>query len=257
MSSTYSDVDRSGDPSEAVRWQEYMATWPFVQAYKQRTFELLALTRNAKVLDVGCGPGLDLAELAARSAVTVGVDRSLEMLRQAADREQRAVRADAAHLPFANASFDGARADRVLQHVADPAAVCSELARVCRPGGHVVVVDPDQSTLRLHVTSTDLDRRVADFRRRGIRNPTSSLDAVQAFAATGLVDVATERMTLELADPADAFGLPGLARLLHAEGGCSAADVAAWTEAMARTAADGTFAYSVDFVITSAAVPSD
>lgn len=41
MSQTYSDVDASADPAEAVAWQERMSRWPAVAAYKARTHEPL------------------------------------------------------------------------------------------------------------------------------------------------------------------------------------------------------------------------
>jgi SAM-dependent methyltransferase len=43
-------------------------------------------------------------------------------------------------------SFDGVRADRMGQHVADPAAALVEMVRVLRPGREVVIADPDQET---------------------------------------------------------------------------------------------------------------
>ena len=41
VSRTYSDVDASADPAGAIHWQERMAAWPAVAAYKRRTHELL------------------------------------------------------------------------------------------------------------------------------------------------------------------------------------------------------------------------
>ncbi|WP_244194822.1 methyltransferase domain-containing protein [Amycolatopsis echigonensis] len=54
---------------------------------------------------------------------------------------------DAQALPLADASVDRARADRMVQHVADPAAVFAELHRVLRPGGLACVAEPDWDSL--------------------------------------------------------------------------------------------------------------
>lgn len=51
--------------------------------------------------------------------------------------------ADAADLPFTDRSFDAAFAVSVLQHVDRPAAALAGLARVIRPGGRLVIVEPD------------------------------------------------------------------------------------------------------------------
>ena len=67
MSQTYSDVDSSSDPSGAVAWQESMATWPSVARYKQQTYHLL--TEARVVLDIGCGPGVDLVGLGSGRSV--------------------------------------------------------------------------------------------------------------------------------------------------------------------------------------------
>jgi len=54
--------------------------------------------------------------------------------------------ADAHSLPFPSESFDGAWADRTFQHLADPLAALRELVRVVRPGGRIVIADPDYGT---------------------------------------------------------------------------------------------------------------
>ena len=138
MSWTYGDVDRSADPLGAVRWTDMMASWPFVQAYKRRTRELLAAGHAGRLLDVGCGTGDDTRALPVRS---VGLDASAAMIGEAARRGGAFVRGDAHALPFADATFDGCRADRTLQHLADPERALAEMVRVTRPGGRVVVVD--------------------------------------------------------------------------------------------------------------------
>ena len=148
MSGTYADVDASPDPASAVASQEIFDSWPEVQAYKQHTHGQLA--GCGPVLDVGCGPGLDLVELGPGTAV--GVDASLAMCRTARERAGPCVAAgDGSALPFADESFGGVRADRVLQHLADPVACLQEMARVCRPGGRLVIADPDQETLVISV----------------------------------------------------------------------------------------------------------
>ena len=83
MSQTYGAVDASKDPSAAAAWQERMSTWPAVRAYKDRSYRLL--DEATLVLDVGCGPGIDLVRLGVGRAI--GVDLSITMCRRARQSE--------------------------------------------------------------------------------------------------------------------------------------------------------------------------
>jgi ubiquinone/menaquinone biosynthesis C-methylase UbiE len=125
------------------------------RAYKQHVLRELRILPGHVVLDVGCGPGTDLPAMAAATGPdgkVIGVDHDLAM-RDAARHRTCAyacikVQAGDAHaLPLDPASVDRARADRVLQHLADPATAVTELRRVLRPGGRVALAEPDWDTL--------------------------------------------------------------------------------------------------------------
>ena len=99
------------------------------------------------LLDVGVGTGLSLPHYAS-SVEVVGVDLSPEMLNFAQARLRRdkpgtvrgLVRNDAAMLAFADTSFDMVVAMVVLSTTTDPGAVMSELIRVLKPGGELILV---------------------------------------------------------------------------------------------------------------------
>lgn len=94
---------------------------------------------DAEVLEVGCGTGLLLGRVAPRVKRAVGVDISAGMLSKALERGLSAVQADAAALPFADASFDLVYSFKVLAHVEQIERALCEAARVTRPGGHLVL----------------------------------------------------------------------------------------------------------------------
>ena len=96
-----------------------------------------------RVLDAACGPGLVSALLRRRlpGAKLVGVDLTPAMLAEARRVEGlRLLRASVEALPFREASFDGAVCSLALHHT-HPRRALSELLRVVRPGGKVVVPD--------------------------------------------------------------------------------------------------------------------
>lgn len=129
-------------------------------AVRRRSLVRSALVAAAgeRVLDIGCGPGFLCAELLQEvgfKGSIVGVDSSTAMLNLAESRcdghdnvEFR--QADATALPVDDSSFDAAVCVQVLEYVADVKAALSEMYRVLRPGGRVVVWDVDWATVSWH-----------------------------------------------------------------------------------------------------------
>jgi SAM-dependent methyltransferase len=104
--------------------------------------DFLALRGDEEVLEVGSGLGLLAAQAAERvpRGRIVGVEHSPAQLAASPESPANArfVQGDAHALPFADASFDIVYCRYVLEHVADPARVVSEMRRVTRPGGRVL-----------------------------------------------------------------------------------------------------------------------
>ena len=118
----------------------------------------LTLPPSAQVLEVGCGTGALLRSLVGRVDFTgkaFGVDQCrpfLEAANKFAQAENVSDRiifqaGDAHCLDFPPATFDAVIAHTLISHVTEPAAVLSEMARVVRPGGTVVIFDGDYASL--------------------------------------------------------------------------------------------------------------
>ena len=109
----------------------------------------LPLDAKASVLDVGCGPGWFWAAAAAALPEDLHLtlsDLSPAMVREAVERCEpgrfasvTGRQADAAALPFKDASFDAVMAMHMLYHLPDPAQGLAEMYRVLRPGGLLAV----------------------------------------------------------------------------------------------------------------------
>lgn len=108
--------------------------------------ELLArLPAGGRLLEVGAGTGANFP-FYPPGASGVGVEPSREMVSLAARRAERPagvrlVRAEAERLPFADSTFDAAFATLFFCSVRSPAAAFSELRRVLRPGGRLLLLE--------------------------------------------------------------------------------------------------------------------
>jgi SAM-dependent methyltransferase len=111
----------------------------------------LADTPDATVLDVACGPGnvtRALAEGMTEGGLVIGADASATMLERAVEdtpvrpgeAEVAYVRCDAIDLPFRQNTFDAVCCYGALYLFEDPWAAIGSMARVLRPGGHIVVL---------------------------------------------------------------------------------------------------------------------
>lgn len=118
----------------------------------RRRFVLERVRAGERVLDVGCGEGRFTAELARAGARVVGVDVAEEPLRRARTRnpelDLRVVDGEGTW-ELADAAFDVVWAGEVLEHVADTAAWLSEVRRVLRSGGSLLVSTPANGRLRM------------------------------------------------------------------------------------------------------------
>lgn len=119
-----------------------------LQAGRRQAIHAMRLQPGQRLLEVGVGTGLTLPLYPLGQAI-LGVDYSPPMLAQAQRRlarmgdpaHVRLMRADAASLPFDDASFDVVYAPYVISVVPDPLQVARELRRVCKPAGRVVLLN--------------------------------------------------------------------------------------------------------------------
>ena len=124
-------------------------------AFAEFLEETLRPKPGRRILDVGCGIGTaeaTLARLRMSQLRLVGVDLSLSHVKMALDsaRGMNArvgyACADACRLPFKDGMFDSTFCVAVLQHIRDVPQALGEFARVTRPGGRILAVEPDNAS---------------------------------------------------------------------------------------------------------------
>jgi SAM-dependent methyltransferase len=167
----FTDVDRAPSIAPYVTALEAFDALPQLQELKTLARDHAGLKAGSAVLDVGCGFGLEslrLARLVQPGGRVVGIDKSADFIREAEARAAQAKLAltfevaDAEALPFADAAFDVARAERLLVYLPEPQRALEEMRRVTRPGGAVTAIKPDFGTNAINLADRDLVRRVLD-----------------------------------------------------------------------------------------------
>jgi ubiquinone/menaquinone biosynthesis C-methylase UbiE len=171
---------------------------------KQRSYTLMQIQPGHKLLDLGCGPGTDtvpLAPLVGAGGQVIGADYDVDMVAEAEQLAEQAgvnswvshKRVDAMSLPFETDYFDACRSERLFQHLLDPAQALSEMARVTKPGGWVVVVDTDWGSLSIDSDETDIERRLAGFLAESfLHNGYSGRKLHRLFKQQNLTDISFE-----------------------------------------------------------------
>jgi len=142
-------IDEDAVRSAYRRWAPvYDHTFGRIAAEGRKNTVEIVNTLEGRVLEVGVGTGLSLPSYASHLEI-VGIVLSPDMLEKARERvaEERLdhvkglYEMDAGALTFADATFDVVVAMYVMTVVPEPEKVMRELARVCRPGGQVILVN--------------------------------------------------------------------------------------------------------------------
>ena len=147
--------------------------------------DFVPLKKNMNVLDVACGPGFPLLEMAQRLGPTCsvtgidiweeGIELSNKKIKVKKVRNARAIHYDGITIPFENDSFDLIVSNLGINNFENPEVVCKECFRVTKPGGVFALTtnpvghmkefyDVFEKTLQeLDLTShlTDLEKNIA------------------------------------------------------------------------------------------------
>ena len=115
---------------------------------------VLGLPTPGAMLEAGGGTARVAAELGGMAGRMVVSDLSLPMLKRAGEKDGLwTVQAPVESLPFAGAVFDRVLVVDALHHFADQEAALTELVRVLRPGGRLLIEEPDIHTAAVKVVA--------------------------------------------------------------------------------------------------------
>jgi len=257
----FAHVD-SADAGDLVARLDAMHSLASFRTYKKETFELLWPAPGARLADIGCGTGEDarsLRQLVEPEGSVTGFDLSAAMLDQAGARH-----GDLPGLSFENApsdalgapdaSFDGVRADRVLIHVPSPAATLQEMIRVTKPGGRIVISEPDMPACWVASNDYAVTDRIMREIALSCVSPYLPRDLWTMFKDAGLKEVTLTVRAVTAFDPVSVgkiLDFTGVITSMMARQLVTEQEVANWSAEFAERGRAGRFAAGVPIMIVA------
>ncbi len=231
---------------------------------RQANIEALAPRAGERLLDVGCGTGLMVAELAAAvgpDGHVTGVDPSRDMRASAALALDGTANADiregsAERLPLDDASVDGIASLQVFEYIPDPRPALAECRRVLAPGGRIVIGDMHFGTLAWHSDDPERMARMIAAYDGHFANGAVPATILGHLSAAGFRHRAS--IAVEFTDTGPRpDGIARMTQLLMADfarssGAVPEDEVRAWSDELDRLAAEGRHFFSITHVITVA-----
>ncbi|MDH3452585.1 MAG: methyltransferase domain-containing protein, partial [Gammaproteobacteria bacterium] len=237
---------------------------PEVVRQRMRTLEILGPQSGEHIIDVGCGPGLlvhDLAiEVGPRGRI-VGVDNSVAMLGLAERRcedipQVELVEAEAASLPADAATFDAAACVQVLLYLDDTNKALAEIHRVLKPGGRVVLVETDWRGMVLSSADQALTVKMTAAWDRKVPSPNLPVRLAPLLRQHGFRAIGVEAFpilsTVYRREGYSAGMLAQFARLAREDRTVSEADSRNWVDELKRLGAEGAYFFCVNRFLFSA-----
>lgn len=173
-----------------------------VEPLKKRSYELMQIRKGHIILDIGCGPAIDtipLAQFVGPTGQVIGIDIDSEMINLANKKAKEAMVTDwvlhkhfeAESIPYNSDYFDSCHCERMLQHLLYPERAISEMVRVTKPNGWIVVSDTDHSTLSID-SDTDIEWKLRRFHTEMYKNGYIGRQLFRLFKQQNLEDIVIE-----------------------------------------------------------------
>ncbi|MFV2035944.1 MAG: methyltransferase domain-containing protein [Halocynthiibacter sp.] len=229
-------------------------------------FEALAIESGQAILDLGCGGGHLVREIALAvgdKGRAVGLDASAGQLRAAATLCDALAavelnEGDATDMSFDDATFDGLASIQMLEYIPDVDRALAESRRVLKPGGKAALVSVLWDHWRFHGADQELTDRMLDIWRAHCSHQMLPLEMPRKLAAAGYGGVLRRPMAFfngTMHENSFALWASQLVAAFATGKGIEEAEAALWLDQLSQADSEGRFGFvSVPVLTTAIAV---
>ncbi len=247
-------------------WQRKIAEGPEGIARRLAVFEALAVESGQAILDLGCGGGHLVRELALAvgdRGRAVGFDMSADQLAAAGAvcnglPAAELVEGDATDMAFADGAFDGLASIQTLEYIPDVDRALTEARRVLKPGGKAALVSVLWDHWRYHGAEPALNDRMLDAWRAHCPHQMLPMELPRKLAAAGFGGVLRRPMAFlngALHENTYALWAAKTVAAFAVGQGIAEEEAARWLDQLAEADREGRFGFvSVPVLTTATAV---
>jgi len=191
----FREVDHAADAQYFIQFLDEIGSLESVREGKRLMLDLLGVRSGHRLLDIGCGVGDDVSEIArlvGNSGKVIGLDSSRVMVAESRRRCEglpaEIVVGDAENLEFPADSFDGCRSERAFMYL-DAGRALEEMIRVTKPGGRLVVFDLDHDGISIDSPRPATTRKMVQFLSDNHRNGIVGRQLMRLFKELELTNI--------------------------------------------------------------------
>ena len=248
-------------------WQRKIADGLEGTARRMSVFEALAISSGQSILDLGCGGGHLVREIALAVGDTgrvVGLDASPDQLESAGAlcsglSAVELLEGDATDLPFDDGSFDSLASIQMLEYVPDADAAIAEARRVLKFGGKAVLVSVLWDHWRFHGAEPELNDKMHDIWRSHCPHQMLPMELpakLEIAGFSGIVQKPIAFMNNTMHENAFALWAAKLVAVFAVDNGATDEEAALWLEQLDKADTEGRFGFVSVPVLTTATAAS-